>query len=374
MDRPLPIAEDEPAHPGWQRWRFWVGLGVVALAIVGFATYRALQQASFSPRPEHPAQEAREDAAVALPSFDVVRISRGGTGVIAGRAAPGAKVAILVNGKTVGEVTADARGEWVFILEEPLLPGTAELSLKAILPDGRTESGERTGNRTTDRPQDGRMVESDDVVVVSIPERVEPERFAADRKNGVLAVLTPKNGEGASRVLQRPGSAAPGEIGEQLAVDSIDYGQDRMPLFAGRGVPRAVIRIYLDNVYLGDVRVDDAGHWELAAGQPLSEGEHVLRLDQLLPGSDNVELRVLQPFSTGAAPDPARARQAVVVRPGNTLWGIARKLYGRGVRYTLIFQENAEQIADPDLIYPGQVFKVPSDEGEEGAGDRPPAR
>ncbi len=370
MDRPLPIAEDKPAHPGWQRWRFWVGLGIVALAIVGFATYRALEHASLAPQPDHAAQETSEAVVGDLPSFDVVRISRGGTGVIAGRAAPGARVAILVNGKTVGEVTADARGEWVFILEEPLLPGTAELSLKAVLPDRRAESGDQAGKQ----PEEKRTVESDDVVVVSIPERAEPERFAADRKNGVLAVLTPKNGEGASRVLQRPGSAAPGEIGEQLAVDTIDYGQDRIPLFAGRGVPRAVIRVYLDNVYLGDVRVDDSGHWELTAGQPLSEGEHVLRLDQLLPGSDNVELRVLQPFSTGAAPDPARARQAVVVRPGNTLWGIARKLYGRGVRYTLIFQENAEQIADPDLIYPGQVFKVPNGEGEGNEHNSPPAR
>ncbi len=370
MDRPLPIVEDEPVRSGWQRWRFWVALAGVALAIVGFATYRAFEHASRTPRSDRGAQETHAPTASELPSFDVVRISRGGTGVIAGRAAPGAKVAILVNGKTVGEVTADARGEWVFILEEPLLPGTAELSLKAVLPDRQAESG----GRTRERAEGKRTVESDDVVVVSIPERVEPERFAADRKNGVLAVLTPKNGEGASRVLQRPGAAAPGEIGEQLAVDTIDYGPDRSPVFAGRGVPRAVIRVYLDNVYLGDVRVDDAGHWELAARQPLSDGEHVLRLDQLLPGSDNVELRVLQPFSTGAAPDPTRARQAVVVRPGNTLWGIARKLYGRGVRYTLIFQENAEQIADPDLIYPGQVFKVPSGEREEGERGQPPAR
>ncbi|RMF74685.1 MAG: LysM peptidoglycan-binding domain-containing protein [Alphaproteobacteria bacterium] len=369
MDRPLPIVKDAPAHPGWQRWRFWVVLAMVALALVGLATYRALHQTPQPAVSKHQGQQAGQPAAGDLPSFDVVRISRGGTGVIAGRAAPGAKVAILVNGKTVGEVTADARGEWVFILEEPLLPGTAELSLKAVLPD--TEAG--TGNRPGARAGEKRTVESDDVVVVSIPKRAEPERFAADRKNGVLAVLTPKNGEGASRVLQRPGTAAPGEIGEQLAVDTIDYGQDRIPVFAGRGVPRAVVRIYLDNVYLGDVRVDDNGHWELKATQPLVEGEHVLRLDQLLPGSDNVELRVLQPFSTGAAPDPSRAKQAVVVRPGNTLWGIARKLYGRGVRYTLIFQENAEQIADPDLIYPGQVFKVPSGEREEGEPERPPA-
>jgi len=49
----------------------------------------------------------------------------------------------------------------------------------------------------------------------------------------------------------------------------------------------------------------------------------------------------------------------VVVQPGNNLWNIARVLYGRGVRYTTIYEANREQIRDPDLIYPGQVFKAP---------------
>ena len=31
-----------------------------------------------------------------------------------------------------------------------------------------------------------------------------------------------------------------------------------------------------------------------------------------------------------------------------------------GVLYTLIYTANAEQIRDPDLIYPGQVFQLPT--------------
>jgi len=29
------------------------------------------------------------------------------------------------------------------------------------------------------------------------------------------------------------------------------------------------------------------------------------------------------------------------------------------VRYGVIYQANAEQIRDPDLIYPGQIFTLP---------------
>jgi nucleoid-associated protein YgaU len=34
-------------------------------------------------------------------------------------------------------------------------------------------------------------------------------------------------------------------------------------------------------------------------------------------------------------------------------------VYGKGIRYTVIYNANREQIRDPDLIYPGQVFFVP---------------
>ncbi|HEX2064241.1 MAG TPA: Gmad2 immunoglobulin-like domain-containing protein [Acidimicrobiales bacterium] len=48
-----------------------------------------------------------------------------------------------------------------------------------------------------------------------------------------------------------------------------------------------------------------------------------------------------------------------VVRPGDTLWAIAEQHYGAGSEYTLIVRANPSQITDPDLIFPGQVLKVP---------------
>ena len=37
----------------------------------------------------------------------------------------------------------------------------------------------------------------------------------------------------------------------------------------------------------------------------------------------------------------------VVVQPGHSLWRIARRVYGSGVRYTVIYQANRDQIRDP---------------------------
>ena len=55
----------------------------------------------------------------------------------------------------------------------------------------------------------------------------------------------------------------------------------------------------------------------------------------------------------------ALAAGQVVVQPGESLWRIARATYGKGVRYTVIYAANRDQIRDPNLIYPGQVFVIP---------------
>lgn len=67
-----------------------------------------------------------------------------------------------------------------------------------------------------------------------------------------------------------------------------------------------------------------------------------------------------EPPTVRQAPLEAAASR-VIIRRGDTLWGISRETYGRGSRYTVIYLANGDQIRDPDRIYPGQVFRVPDD-------------
>lgn len=48
-----------------------------------------------------------------------------------------------------------------------------------------------------------------------------------------------------------------------------------------------------------------------------------------------------------------------VVRTGDTLWAIAQTHYGNGSDFPLIVRANPALITDPDLIFPGQVLKIP---------------
>lgn len=58
-------------------------------------------------------------------------------------------------------------------------------------------------------------------------------------------------------------------------------------------------------------------------------------------------------------PEPPREK-TYVVKKGDTLWAIAKRLYGNGTQYTKIYNKNKGVIgSNPNLIKPGQKFIIP---------------
>ena len=56
-------------------------------------------------------------------------------------------------------------------------------------------------------------------------------------------------------------------------------------------------------------------------------------------------------------PEPEAQFHTVV--SGDTLGKIAKKYYGNAMKYPVIFEANKPMLKDPDLIYPGQVLRIP---------------
>ena len=52
-------------------------------------------------------------------------------------------------------------------------------------------------------------------------------------------------------------------------------------------------------------------------------------------------------------------QRTYTVKKGDCLWNIAKQFYGNGAMYTKIYDANTNKIANPNLIYPGQVFVIP---------------
>lgn len=84
--------------------------------------------------------------------------------------------------------------------------------------------------------------------------------------------------------------------------------------------------------------------------------------DNTLPAqNDSNELASAQGTETPTVVQPALQQQdnSVIIRRGDTLWQISRRIYGQGVRYTTIYLANDHLMDHPDLIEPGQIFAVP---------------
>lgn len=60
-----------------------------------------------------------------------------------------------------------------------------------------------------------------------------------------------------------------------------------------------------------------------------------------------------------STPKASSAKRTYTVKRGDCLWNIAKRFYGNGAKYTKIYDANTNKIANPNLIYPGQVFVIP---------------
>ncbi|HEX9646306.1 MAG TPA: LysM peptidoglycan-binding domain-containing protein [Alphaproteobacteria bacterium] len=292
--------------------------------------------------PESRPQAVSNPPGVRAPSFDIVRISPQGGAVIAGRAEPGAEVAVVEHEQLIGAAVADARGEWVVLAERPIAPGTRELGIVARSPSGLE-------------------ARSESVVVLVVPEpESTPGAPAAPAEAGAepLAVLMPRGDEGVVRLLQGGEPSAGLEAPGGLRLESLTYDDAGDFDIAGQALPGSDIAAYLDDRLIGIASAGAEGRWLLSPGHTVAPGLYTLRIDQQGEGGA-VVARIETPVSIADLKDWAVAEGLVVVQPGNSLWRIARRVYGRGVRHTLIFEANRDQIRDPDLIYPGQIFLVP---------------
>ncbi len=284
-------------------------------------------------------------AAQDKPAFDVVSVEPTGEAVVAGRAAPNAKVALTDAGKTVAEATANAEGQFV-IIPPALPPGKHSLALST----GAGPSAQ-TSNTIS--------------VAVAVP---EPPPAASPASS--------QPPPPSSTALAVPAGSVPAGPSGSVAVKSIEASPGGRLVAMGSARPNAVVRLYLSGAYVGDAKTGADGRWSLTIEHGMTPGGYQLRADEINPSDAKVAGRAEAPidYPATAAPGSPTSPAALAaspadvvidsihthhVGPGNTLWGISQKFYGDGSHYEEIFAANADQIRNPNLIYPGQVFIVP---------------
>ena len=433
------------------------------------ATSDTTQEAAQSDAQTETADEEIALAPLTAPTFDIVRLSPDGRGLIAGNAMPGSEVIILMDGQELTRTVADSAGEFVALFSVDPSDGARTLTLSLNLDGGGNITSEQTvilapvpqaepaqdqvasateaasGDAAPETVNGDDAPSSEDVAdpqttdgepVAEGSEQVAdaPDEPAAPAEQQTAVLLADETGV---KVLQSAGT------GQQLSIDAISYADTTSVQLAGQshGSPEVAakefVRAYLNNVWVETAPIGGDGRWQMELSG-VDSGIYTLRIDQLT-ASGEVVARVETPFKredpnlvaqalaqqsaseSQVAPEPTATTEAettqtvadaespseepaiaandeaadedtavdsetvavavptevesgaeqsaevprvqlVTVQPGFTLWGIAAENYGDGYLYVRLYQANRDQIRDPDLIYPGQVFNIPSEE------------
>ncbi|CUA96223.1 Nucleoid-associated protein YgaU, contains BON and LysM domains [Pannonibacter indicus] len=186
-----------------------------------------------------------------------------------------------------------------------------------------------------------------------------------------------------------PAEAPAAEVKPVIAPVTVEAveSEDGKLYVAGTSTADALLRIYVADALVGETKANGDGRWLLETTAEIPVGDVEVRADHVDPVTGAVLARAAVSFrkaelqeiilskveeagSQGAS-DAAAAPQVpnVIIRKGDNLWNISRRLYGTGFRYTTIYQANKDQIRNPDLIYPGQVFLTPGAAPDATQGD-----
>lgn len=350
------------------------------------------------------------------PSFDLVRVEKDGSALVAGAAAPGSTLSLQITGAEIAAVPADGQGNFVAMFNLAPSPAPRVLSLVMTLADGtEVRSDASVVIAPTVAPVAVAAAEAAPEAAAEVAVEATAEATAevasAEPAAEVVADVAPAallvTEEGA-KVLQRAESL-PADLVANVTIDAITYTAEGAVQLAGRGTAERSVRLYLDNAQLAEVAIGATGDWAVTLPE-VAPGVYTLRADQL-DAAGQVTSRFETPFKretvealaaasavteaaaepagdvaalaedpaaadasvtetaaetavagTAVADAPAAAPSSVTVQPGFTLWRIATETLGEGVLYVQVFEANKDQIRDPDLIYPGQVFTIPAAE------------
>ncbi|GAA2863088.1 nucleoid-associated protein YgaU [Aminobacter niigataensis] len=380
--------------------------------------------------PAEPSAEAAAPAAPAVvaPSFDVVRVEDNGAVVIAGKAAGGSKVEIVTGSQVIGAAVAGADGDFAVVLDKPLKPGDYQIVLRATAPDNVVATSTETAVVTVPSEPGGQVLAlveepGKPAELITVPKPAEaPAKLPTAEQSANAPATTP---EAQTAPQPAPAKSATAAAEAKVVVEAVEI-EGKKIFIAGAADAGRKVRAYANEILIGETQTSPDGRFLIEAERELPVGDYIIRVDALEPDGVKVVARAAVPFQrepgesiaavapqepvqqpaaaqqpeaksdastpstaeTPAAPAASEAKPAdvaaapaapeatapkleavngaVIIRRGDSLWRISRRVYGHGVRYSNIYLANQDQIRDPDRIWPGQVFRVPekSKEGE----------
>jgi nucleoid-associated protein YgaU len=284
-----------------------------------------------------------------LPRFDVAEVDELGNGVFSGRAFRNVRVWLKkLDGSVVGETVSLEDGSFTILTNTPLPEGESVLALVAEeIPGGEIKVA-------SERLVVSRFPGGPALIVAQKDTADTVSRILQEPVTRKLLDTAQKSGDNAS--VSNSSASKESAEGKLLKIKIIDYDEKGRLAISGKAKPGSKISIEVNGRTIGSTNTDDQGQWSLTTIEGMADGANKIVAKASLGNQySTTSMRfapheLVQKFPKG---------RLVVVQPGNSLWRIARRTYGSGFRYTVIFAANRNQVTNPDLIYPGQVLHTP---------------
>ena len=309
-------------------------------------------------------------------TIDLARVKPDGAAVFAGTAAPNAKIRIFEGDILLGETVANANGEWVIVLEKSLAAGQHLISVAMERSDGTTEMADRSlaveiYQDTETKPLVALLPETETEVPVLIqsPDDVDTAKPAAAASEAIVA----DDAKLAAAAMPEITRAAPAKpqaksqiVASQIATSQIAalapsaiVWRDASSILIS-GTSRGGIRVTVNDAkgQFGEALVLADGAWQVAGSLDMDIAVSQLRF-LLFDDVNQIIARYDLPVKARDLAKGQDGSPLVVVNKGDMLWRIAYQQMGKGVRYVDIVRRNKQDIINPDLIYPKQIFAVP---------------
>lgn len=286
---------------------------------------------------------------------------------IAGITKPGTSVRGEADGKPIGTAKAGQDGSFVIEGLTDLSVGDHRISVESLSASGQALLRVEV---PFNRPAGEQVAAVAGSSVATSMSGVDGGAFDKLRNETVRAFNLLKNLYGAGKVPSMEEVAA-ARSATGIALKSLaeyqlpaDASAAARPI-ADAAAKEAAAALAALNALPGDVAAVGAGLNQVAGMVGKAVGPVIAY--QLKSGA---EMAAAAPAGTGEAagaktiqqaPLTQSERNSVIIRRGDTLWQISRRLYGQGVRYTTIYLANQDQIGNPDIIQPGQIFGVPEE-------------
>ncbi|GIR39164.1 MAG: hypothetical protein CM15mP50_6750 [Rhodobacterales bacterium] len=280
---------------------------------------------------------------------DILRVDESGITIIAGSADPSTTVEAKINNQTIGKSEVNKDGE--FVITGEVSSSDQPQELKIITIEEKEEKTKKIISKEPVENEEDWVYETKSFIILPgliknnndneiQNERLDDVRIFEVQQTDILLKEEFKN----INV-------------EQLTLDRIKYSENGTAILYGRARTDMNVMVYLNNEFKMKTIPGKDGSWDVDLGI-ISPGIYKLRIDETTINGD-VKFRIETPFKqeTKELLDKMFTK-AITVQPGNSLWRIARRIYGKGIMYLDIYNKNSHLIKDPDLIYPGQIFSL----------------